>query len=124
MTEQKYKTARYKAIVDVAGSRYSFFCGLSGAVVCTTPLIRKNTQEEELKIAWEEHGRHHFNQCQQCGKWVCNVMYNPDVLKCVACAPIEQQPNYCQYCGVPVSANDQFCRQCGARLMYGEVTDV
>ena len=42
-------TAKYRVIADSGGSRYRFFCDVSGMALCTTKPIRGNTQEEELK---------------------------------------------------------------------------
>ena len=75
--------------------------------------------EEELRIAWENEGKKSFNFCHKCGRWVCDAMYNPDVLECVNCAPIEKKPLYCQHCGEKIPADDAFCRKCGSRLTYG-----
>ena len=114
------KTAPYKIIADAGGSRYRFFCALSGAAMVTTQPIRADTQEEELKLAWQQSGREHFNRCTKCGKWVSGVMYNAEVLKCVECAPWEDHPDYCPKCGKKVPSFDEFCRMCGTKLQYRE----
>lgn len=121
MEQRKTDTACYKVVNDTKGSRYRFFCQLSGAVVCMTQPIRGSTREEELITAWETEGRHYFSKCGKCGKWVCNAMYNPDVLQCVDCAPWEITPRFCKQCGERVPEPETFCRKCGARLLYGEV---
>ena len=115
------QTATYRIVADAGGSHdYQFFCDLSGALCCTTGPVRADTAEEELALAWEK-GRHQFNRCQKCGRWVCDAMYNADVLECVDCAPWEEAPNYCVKCGAKVSPLDVYCRECGTRLRYGEV---
>lgn len=114
-------TAEYRIIADAGGNQYRFFCALSGAAICTTRPIRADTQEEELKIAWETEGRTFFNHCHKCGKWVSDVMYNADVCECVDCAPWENKPNFCPKCGEKVPTHDVFCWKCGTRLQYGEV---
>lgn len=113
-------TAPYKVIADTGGSRYRFFCALSGAALVTTKPIRADTQEEELRLAWENEGKQYFNRCSKCGKWVSGVMYNAEVLKCVECAPWEDRPNYCPKCGKKVPYLDDFCRSCGTKLQYRE----
>lgn len=121
MTDNAKKTAPYKIITDAGGNKYRFFCALSGAAMCTTKLIRADTQEEELQIAWETEGRQHFNFCHKCGSWVSTVMYNADVLECVDCAPWEERPAYCSHCGEKIPSSDTYCRKCGLRLQYREV---
>ena len=82
----------------------------------TTKPYRCDSPEEELEKAWEEEGRKHFNLCHQCGKWVCDAMYNADVLHCADCTPWENKPKYCSNCGTRVGITDTFCRKCGAKL--------
>ena len=120
MTKHIRSTADYKIMEDANGRQYRFFCGISGAVGCTTKPIPAKTQEEELEIAWEGEGKKYFNICHKCGKWVCDAMYNPDVWECVDCAPLEDKPHFCLHCGVKISELDIFCRRCGTRLLYGE----
>ena len=121
MAMKDHATAKYRVIADSGGSRYRFFCDVSGMVLCTTKPIRGNTQEEELKTAWETEGRQHFNRCSKCGKWVGDPMYNADTLQCVDCAPWQEKPNYCSHCGKPISHSTRYCSACGTRLRYGEV---
>lgn len=121
MAEQRNTTASYKTIADGGGVRYRFFCDLSGLSVCTTKPIRADTEQEGLLLAWQTEGKANFNQCHKCGKWVCDAMYNADVLECVECAPWENAPSYCPHCGEKLPQGDSFCRKCGAKLRYGEV---
>ncbi len=121
MAMKDHATAKYRVIADSGGSRYRFFCDVSGMALCTTKPIRGNTQEEELKTAWETEGRQHFNRCGKCGKWVSDPMYNADMLRCVDCAPWQEKPNYCSHCGIAISPSDRYCNACGTRLRYGEV---
>lgn len=123
MIDRANRTAAYRIITDAGGNRYRFFCDLSGAAMCTTEPVLAETQEQELALAWESEGRQHFNHCHNCGKWVCDAMYNADVCHCVACTPWEERPRYCSQCGEAIPADDTFCRKCGARLQYGEVTE-
>jgi len=122
MTGPAKKTAAYRIITDAGGNRYRFFCDLSGAVMCTTEPVMAETQEKELMLAWEKEGRQQFNHCHRCGKWVCESMYNADVCHCVECTPWEDRPKFCSVCGAPIPADDNFCRKCGAKLLYREVT--
>lgn len=122
MTARGKKTAAYRIITDAGGNRYRFFCDLSGAAMCTTHPVMAETQEEELTLAWESEGRKHFNLCHNCGKWVCEAMYNADVSHCVECTPWESLPRFCSECGEKVPAENQFCHKCGAKLQYREVT--
>ena len=39
-------TASYKLIADAGGTRFQFFCDLSGAHACTSEPIRADTPEE------------------------------------------------------------------------------
>ncbi len=121
MAMNEHKTAKYKVIADSGGSRYRFYCDASGMVVCTTKPIRADTQEEELRIAWDTQGKRHFNHCTKCGKWISDAMYNADTGECVDCSVWEAKPNYCAHCGKKIAARDTFCRECGTRLRYGEV---
>ena len=121
MAMKDHATAKYRVIADSEGSRYRFFCDVSGMALCTTAPIRGDTQEEELKTAWETEGRQHFNRCSKCGKWVSDPMYNADMLQCVDCAPWQEKPNYCSHCGKPISPSARYCNACGMRLRYGEV---
>jgi len=113
------KTAKYKIVKGEKGNCYEFFCDLSDALICKSEPIAAKTLEEELLIAWELHGKEHFNKCHKCGKWVTGAMYNPDVLSCVQCTPIEDYPNYCPDCGAKTQNPSNFCHICGAKLFYG-----
>ncbi len=119
MDYQVRKIPSYRVIADSGGSRYRFFCDLSGAAVCTTNPIRALTADEELTLAWEREGKERFNMCTRCGKWVCNAMYNADVLECVDCSPWEDPPRFCQECGAMISKSETYCPKCGALLRYG-----
>jgi len=92
---------------------------LSGALLCTTKPYSAETPERELELAWENEGRKHFDLCHKCGKWVIEAMFNADALECVACAPWENTPEYCKFCGKKVSASDAVCPACGKQLIYG-----
>ena len=122
MTSRAKKTAAYRIITDAGGNRYRFFCDLSGAAMCTTQPVMAETQEEELMLAWESEGRKHFNLCHNCGKWVSDAMYNADVSHCVECTPWESLPRFCSECGEKISTEDTYCRRCGSKLQYREVT--
>jgi len=111
-------SAHYRMITDACGTRYHFYCDLSGAHVCTTDPIQADTPELELKRAWETQGRPMFNQCKKCGRWVSDVMFNADVHECVACAPWEDQPRYCTQCGKKLFEAKKFCSRCGTKLIY------
>jgi len=113
------RTAAYKIISDSGGNRYRFYCDLSGALLCTTKPYSAETPERELELAWENEGRKHFDLCHKCGKWVIEAMFNADALECVACAPWENTPEYCKFCGKKVSASDAVCPACGKQLIYG-----
>lgn len=89
----------------------------------TTKVYRCDSPQEELEKAWTEEGREHFNLCHKCGKWVCDAMYNADVLHCADCTPWENKPKYCSNCGTRAGIADTFCRRCGAKLQYREVKD-
>lgn len=121
MAKNNHATAQYKIIADSGGNRYRFYCDSSGMLVCTTNPIRAETQAAELKLAWNNEGKAHFNHCTKCGKWISDQMFNADTGECVDCSVWEERPNYCTHCGKKIPARDTYCRKCGARLRYGEV---
>lgn len=114
----KKRTAAYKVISDAGGNRYRFYCDLSGALACTTNLIRAETPEKELQLAWETVGRNHFNRCHKCGRWVIDAVYNAEVLECVDCAPYECEPKFCKTCGAKIEKPGKKCPSCGNKLVY------
>ena len=119
---EKHKTAAYKVIEKDGGRCYRFFCEASGMAMVTTKRYPGTDPEQELETAWKNEGRSHFNRCHKCGKWVCDAMYNTDVLHCVDCTPWEDKPKYCTQCGTKVDITDVFCRKCGVKLQYREET--
>ena len=119
---EKHKIADYKILKDEKGIRYRFFCQASGMAMVTTKRYPGTEPEQELEIAWKNEGRSHFNRCHKCGRWVCDAMYNADVLHCVDCTPWEDKPKYCTQCGTKVDITDVFCRKCGVKLQYREET--
>ena len=118
MTKDK-KTADFKVIPTDSGNCYEFYCDLSGASVCISDPIEGHSPDDELDTAWETFGREHFNKCRKCGKWVIDAMFNPDVLNCVECTPIEEYPKFCTKCGTQTGNVAYFCHICGTRLLYG-----
>ena len=118
MGNQK-KTSDYKIITTNNGNIYQFFCDLSGALCVETSPYKDADPKRELMLAWEHEGKGNFNMCHKCGIWVSDVMYNPDVLNCVRCSPIEDIPEYCPKCGTKTDDSEVFCHKCGARLLYG-----
>ena len=117
------KTASYKIVKSEYGNVYQFFCDVSGAKGMQTSPYNESDSEKELTMAWEKEGKDQFNLCHKCGKWVLDVMFNPDVLNCVNCSPIEDIPNYCPNCGEKTNEAATFCHKCGSRLMYGGECD-
>lgn len=85
MTVKGRKTATYKIIKKEYGNIYQFYCDISGALVKETIPYKRKEPEEELEAAWEFEGKDCFNQCHKCGRWVMDVMYNPDTHNCVLC---------------------------------------
>lgn len=118
MIEKKFP-AEYKITKCKNGNSYEFFCELSHALVCVSPPVTAETPAMELLLAWENHGRSHFNRCRKCGRWVTGAMYNPDVLSCVRCTPLEDYPDYCPKCGAKTQNPPNFCHVCGSKLFYG-----
>lgn len=96
---------------------FRFFCEASGAAICMTRPMPRQPIETALEDAWQAEGREHFNRYQRCGKWVVDVMYNPNTL---ACSPWEEKPVFCPQCGENVLNDGVFCHHCGCRLQYGE----
>ena len=119
---EKHKTAAYKVIEKDGGRCYRFFCEASEMAMVTTGVYRGVPAADEAETAWTAEGREHFNLCHKCGKWVCDAMYNADVMHCADCTPWENKPKYCSLCGIKVAISDIFCRKCGARLQYREVS--
>ena len=117
------KTAKYKLLKTPKGNRYQFFCDLSDALVCTTEIITDNAPGEELMFAWNTYAKEHFNRCHKCGRWIIKEMYNPDVLNCVLCTPIEDYPKFCPKCGTKTRNPSFFCHMCGFKLLYGGEVD-
>lgn len=115
----KTKTAHYKIVADSGGNRYKFFCDLSGASFSTAQIYNESDPDTELALAWETEGKQNFQLCHKCGKWVIDAMYNADALECVSCAPWENTPEYCKFCGTKVSGTDTVCPKCGKILIYG-----
>lgn len=119
MANDRRKTAAYKIIPAKYGNRYSFFCERSGMLVCTTGTYYADNPEEELFSAWESEGKKNFNFCHKCGSWVDSIVYNPDVLMCADCAPLEEEAKYCKHCGAKAKNGDIICFVCGKKLLYG-----
>lgn len=119
MTVKGRKTATYKIIKKEYGNIYQFYCDISGALVKETIPYKRKEPEEELEAAWEFEGKDCFNKCHKCGRWVMDVMYNPDTHNCVLCSPIEDIPDFCPRCGAQITGLAVFCHNCGVRLMYG-----
>ncbi len=113
----RHTTAKYQIIADSGGNRYRFFCDASDMALCTTGRIRADTQAEELRIAWESEGKHHFNLCAKCGRWVSDAMYNADTLQCVDCTPWQKRNNYCIRCGTPLTDGQLTCRICSKEVV-------
>lgn len=116
-------TASYRVTADGGGNRYCFYCDVSGIAICTTRPVQTGSADKDLLTAWENEGKRLFNLCRKCGKWVSDVMYNPDVLQCVDCAPWEDLPHFCKECGTKASEGDTVCKNCGTHLRYGEVAE-
>lgn len=123
LANEKHKTAAYKIIPAQDGTRYSFFCELSGMLVCTTGMYSADDPEEALSAAWETEGRKNFDCCHRCGRWVASIVYNPDVLMCVDCAPLEEEAKYCKHCGAKAKDGSIICSVCGKRLLYDDEDD-
>lgn len=112
------KTANYEISLVSGGKVVSFYCALSGMLVCEYK-TKETLDSLAVEDAWEKEGKRHFDKCHKCGRWVSSVMYNADVLACVDCAPWQDSPEYCKQCGEKVNKGDVFCSRCGARLLYG-----
>lgn len=110
--------AVYDRVLTPEGDRYQFFCGLSGALACVTAVYCGDTPEQTLCAAWEKEGKKRLNYCRRCGRWVIDAMYNPDVLECVACAPFEDVPKFCKFCGTRVRKSLRRCPNCGKLMRY------
>ena len=111
--------AGYRRYDCPAGSGFRFFCDLSGALVYTSKAMKITDEAQAVRLLWEQEVKQEFNQCSQCGRWVSDMMFNADVLKCVDCAPWENRPRFCSKCGNPVFGEGRFCRYCGEKLRYG-----
>lgn len=118
MDYRPHRTAAYRVLQDGGGMRFRFFCEVSGAAVCTTRIMPLQPVETARMKAWQTEGREHFSRCQRCGKWVADVMYNPNTLECVDCSPWEEKPAFCPQCGTDVRSDGLRCHRCGRRLQY------
>lgn len=107
------KTAPYKIIHTILGNKYNFYCELSGALVCTSRPVHMKSQESELLYVWNHDCVKYFNRCQKCGSWIIDAMYNPEVLECVQCAPYEEKPVFCKFCGAGIEEGKKNCPSCG-----------
>ena len=119
MAKSEHKTAAYKIIHTEKGNIYQFFCERSGQLVCTTKPYFEKSEQDELYKAWHNEGIYNFDRCSKCGRWVGSIMYNPDVLMCVDCAPIEEKANYCKHCGARAKEESLICPQCKEPLYGG-----
>lgn len=119
MCHAPHRTAAYRILQDGGGMRFRFFCEVSGAAICTTAPAQPQPIEAALDKAWRSEGREHFSLCHRCGRWVSDLMYNPNTLQCVNCSPWEEQPAFCPHCGARVQDERPFCLACGKRLQYG-----
>lgn len=81
-------TATYRVLQDSGGMRFRFFCEVSGAAICTTAPAQPQPINAALDKAWLSEGREHFSLCHRCGRWVSDLMYNPNTLQCVDCSPL------------------------------------
>lgn len=120
MRYESQHIAPHRVFQDSKGIRFCFLCEVSGAAICTTRPLPLQPTEIALEKAWTTEGRRYFNRCQKCGKWVSDVMYNPNTLKCVQCSPWEEKSTFCPKCGENVLKDEIFCYRCGCRLQYGE----
>lgn len=141
------RTATYKYTSDSGGRRYSFYCDISHAIVCSTEPIHKKARKEELEYAWETTGSKYFNQCKKCGKWTIDAMYNPEKLECVICSPWEvgteigeelietedefgfgpavmKKKKVCTWCKHICNAEECFCHICGTELPSETLFDI
>ena len=141
------KTATYKCTTDSGGRRYSFYCDISHAIVCSTEPIRRQTVEEELEYAWKITGEKYFNKCKKCGRWVIDSLYNPEKLECVVCSPWEtdvviekeqaatrnefgfgpdamKKKKVCHNCKSICNSEGNFCYICGAMLPAKTLFDI
>ena len=119
MLVQTTAAADYRIVAEGTGSRFIFYCGVSGARICSTSVIEAEAPDKQLELAWNSEGRKHFNRCHKCGRWVCDSMYNPDMLGCVQCFPIFDCQRYCMACGCRVRALQTHCRKCGTKIRFG-----
>lgn len=55
----------------------------------------------------------HFNMCHACGKWVCDLHYNEEIMNCVECAPKKM---YCYECGKELLIHEKYCKNCGNKI--------
>lgn len=95
MSNVERATAPYKVIADTGGNCYRFYCESSGMAVYMTEPIRADTPQEELELAWNKEARRCFNRCAACKRWVSDVMFNVDEMKCVDCAPWQEETEFC-----------------------------
>lgn len=72
-------------------------------------------KEKALSTAADEV-RASFNQCNNCGKWVCvGNCWNADMAYCADCAAAEE-PLQCPSCGAQSTKAAKFCPECGKAM--------
>jgi hypothetical protein len=111
--------AKYIKEETATGSKYTFFCGLSGVAVHTTDPICAADEGIALTIAKQE-SQLYFNRCEQCGIWIGDMAYNIDEAKCAMCAPFAAEPCYCTECGCPIKQGNDACVRCGMSVVQQE----
>lgn len=116
-------TAPYSASTRGAERCFTFYCALSGRLVCEVRVAADKfpVPGDALAEAWRG-ARPYFNRCVSCGRWVADTAYNIDELRCADCAPRKEEARLCASCGESVPSGSLFCAHCGRALSAAKET--
>lgn len=97
----------------------AFSANCRGCLSVPQERIMQTISRQSFRQHGKAEGKKNFNSCHLCGRWVDSIVYNPDMLMCVNCAPLEEGAKYCKHCGAKAKNRDIICFVCGKKLLYG-----
>lgn len=93
---------------------FIFFCELSHKAFVVSEITSDNF--ENALVQAKNQVRKQFNRCHNCGKWICDELYNEETMNCVECSPREK-PVICSNCKTANESNKNYCKKCGSVLI-------
>ena len=93
------------------GYNVSYSCSMCGHTV--EAYAEAAVSEAEAISKTKNDAVHFFNKCHSCGRWVCDLHYNEDVMTCVECTP---RKIFCSECGGEAVAGEKYCTKCGHKF--------